>query len=336
MVKLAKTTLGTGPEEGHRAAFWRLQPSDVASPIIGSIVDLVPASAWIFTRKQRDRPTEVYASSAHASMLGLDERARFEHEPPSGIAILPPRMMPQEYASGVTALIGDGPELAALTLLRDGSHRAFTDDEIRLLIVLGHVFAQRYRDVRLASVPLSVAFRPRPAFPISTAAIAMDTTLAYVVDDELNLVMSWNGDRAPLHARLPGLGAEISRAVREALTAWDGDAASNVLVRSVSPWLTLKLLRLLGPGGTSVCIVMEREQYTSALLRAWEQFEVSPRQLQVLAHLLHGEPVARIASELYLTISTIQKHTQALLERTSSRNRSEMTAKILGWKPGSR
>ena len=62
------------------------------------------------------------------------------------------------------------------------------------------------------------------------------------------------------------------------------------------------------------------------------QFHISPREVQVLALLLDGNHLDQTAKQLYITSSTVQDHIKSLMDKTRSRNRSELIARVLGWK----
>jgi DNA-binding CsgD family transcriptional regulator len=53
--------------------------------------------------------------------------------------------------------------------------------------------------------------------------------------------------------------------------------------------------------------------------------------VQVLALLLDGNHLDQIATQLSITSSTVQDHINSMLDKTGSRNRSELIARVLGW-----
>ena len=58
---------------------------------------------------------------------------------------------------------------------------------------------------------------------------------------------------------------------------------------------------------------------------------MSPREAQVLVHLLEGSQIPEIGERLFITSSTVQDHIKSLLHKTGSKNRSHMIAQVLGW-----
>jgi len=77
---------------------------------------------------------------------------------------------------------------------------------------------------------------------------------------------------------------------------------------------------------------IDRFQPPNSLTGAAAQFHISPREVQVLALLLDGYHLDQIAQQLYITSSTVQDHIKSMLDKTRSQNRSELLARVLGWK----
>jgi DNA-binding CsgD family transcriptional regulator len=61
------------------------------------------------------------------------------------------------------------------------------------------------------------------------------------------------------------------------------------------------------------------------------RFRITPREIQVLTLVLDGQHLEAIAKQLFITSSTVQDHIKSMLDKTESRNRSEMIARVLGW-----
>jgi DNA-binding CsgD family transcriptional regulator len=76
---------------------------------------------------------------------------------------------------------------------------------------------------------------------------------------------------------------------------------------------------------------IERYHENNSLTLMAARFHISPREIQVLALLLDGNRLDQIAKRLYITSSTVQDHIKSMLDKTESRNRSELIARVLGW-----
>jgi DNA-binding CsgD family transcriptional regulator len=88
---------------------------------------------------------------------------------------------------------------------------------------------------------------------------------------------------------------------------------------------------MAGPAGLFIGVSLERSKPMHSLTDAAARFRISPREVQVLALLLDGAHLDSVAERLHIASSTVQDHIKSLLEKTGTKNRSEMIAKILGW-----
>ena len=79
--------------------------------------------------------------------------------------------------------------------------------------------------------------------------------------------------------------------------------------------------------------MVERYRSRDSLTWAAKEFAISRRELEVLALLLQGMSTNEIAQSLCIAESTADFHLKRLLAKTASRNRPELVAKVLGWKP---
>ena len=61
------------------------------------------------------------------------------------------------------------------------------------------------------------------------------------------------------------------------------------------------------------------------------RYHISPREPEVLALLLDGAKLEEIAEALNITTSTVQDHIKSMVDKTESRNRTELIARVLGW-----
>ena len=86
-----------------------------------------------------------------------------------------------------------------------------------------------------------------------------------------------------------------------------------------------------GPAGLFIGVRIDRFQEPNSLTGAADRFHFSPREVQVLALLLDGNHLDQIAKQLHITSSTVQDHIKSMLDKTESRNRSELIARVLGW-----
>jgi DNA-binding CsgD family transcriptional regulator len=172
--------------------------------------------------------------------------------------------------------------------------------------------------------------------------VARDESSAlYVLDHDYAIVLAWSAvpeeaatiaTFATSETRLP---ARIEQSVRELTQEWTSDAATRKtgVARPLS-FLTVLTQPLAGPEGWFIGVLIRLFKEPRSLTAAAGRFAMSPREAQVLALLLDGAQISEVAERLCITPSTVQDHIKSLLHRTSSQNRSQMIAKVLGWSRG--
>ena len=97
------------------------------------------------------------------------------------------------------------------------------------------------------------------------------------------------------------------------------------------PFLIVHVAPMAGPSGSFIGVRIERFRAPNSLTSAAAKYHISPREVQVLALLLDGRHLNEIGSMLHITSSTVQDHIRNMVEKTRSRNRSDLIARILGW-----
>jgi DNA-binding NarL/FixJ family response regulator len=86
-----------------------------------------------------------------------------------------------------------------------------------------------------------------------------------------------------------------------------------------------------GPAGLFIGVRIDRFAPSRSLAGPAARFHITPRELQVLALLLDGAKLEEIGQKLHITSSTIQDHIKSMVDKTESRNRTELIARVLGW-----
>jgi DNA-binding NarL/FixJ family response regulator len=86
-----------------------------------------------------------------------------------------------------------------------------------------------------------------------------------------------------------------------------------------------------GPAGLFIGVRIDRFRPPNSLTGAALRCHITTREVQVLALLLDGHHLNQIAKQLHITSSTVQDHIKSMLDKTESRNRSELIARVLGW-----
>jgi DNA-binding NarL/FixJ family response regulator len=97
------------------------------------------------------------------------------------------------------------------------------------------------------------------------------------------------------------------------------------------PFLVVHTQPLSGPAGLFIGVRIDRFRPPNSLVGPAARFHITPRELQVLALLLDGAKLEEIGEKLHITSSTVQDHIKSMVDKTDSRNRTELIARILGW-----
>ncbi len=324
--------------------------SDPAHSILAGIVDVVPTRTWAFARIEHTgdvRPAFGPTPGELTRAAIADEFRRQRVVVPAGPRIAATIHAFAGIASGITLIFADArADYGIMLLLRDETFAPFSSIEISLL-----TFALDAGSDRLAALRLQPPFggtgretAPATHIPVIGPAARHEEAL-YVLDRDLEIVLAWSQERqrrialtgtlAHVAERLPPV---LEDSVRELTAAWETSAVKQPGIARPVAFLVVRTQPMSGPAGLFVGVRIDRFQPPNSLTGAATRFHISPREVQVLALLLDGDHLDQIAQRLHITSSTVQDHIKSMLDKTESRNRSELIARILGWEssPNSR
>jgi DNA-binding CsgD family transcriptional regulator len=313
---------------------------DAASPIIRAIVALVPASRWAFGRVNGDNIVEQFLSLGPSG--GLEdlsaELKRQRARSQSGARIAATLGPLGDAESSITILFADERStFGILTLSRAPELGSFTSNEISILtLAIGttteHLALLRRRQPS-EPTPLIDSMRELPT------TIGHVDSACFVLDDDFRIVLTlgtadrgwieWAGVRAVTTDRLPQI---LEATVRELTATWNqpGDERIGREARPV-PFLVVRTSSVAGPLGSFIGVRIERLHASNSLRSAAMRFHISTREVQVLELLLDGKRISEIGGVLHIASSTVQDHIRNMMEKTGSRNRSDLIARIFGW-----
>ncbi len=319
-----------------------LPESDPAYPIVTAILRVVPASRWAFARLKADGELaglllDPQGNGGELSRL-KNEFERQREKAKTGARIAATLGPLGEYESGITLLFADArASFGILTLLRTGELGPFTSSEISVLALSLDATSERLSALRL-NPPQTERYDPSDADArIGDAEGAGESF--YVLDKDLQIVLAWSAEdqrrvaltglRTRLADRLP---AVLEESVRDLVAGWRSDSdTQEVGVAHPVPFLVVRTRPMSGPAGLFVGVRIDRFAPPHSLTGPAERFHISPRELQVLALLLDGAKLEEIAQKLHITSSTIQDHIKSMVDKTGTRNRTELIARVLGW-----
>ncbi len=328
------------PNAGKTPAPLETMPrSDPAYSIVAGILDVVPASHWTFARVEPGGElVSFFGSKPNGKGLALlaEELKRQRKKAPVGPRIAATLGPLDEFASGITLLFADArANFGILTLLRTPELGPFTSSEISMLTFALDAASDRLSSLRLQP-PANVA--PASAVRELDEPLEPATGAFYVLDRDLQIVLAWSADdqrrvaMTGLHTRIAErLPAVLEDTVRELTAAWSSNSEQKPGVARPVSFLVVRTQPMSGPTGLFIGVHVDRFQPHNSLTGAASRFHISPREVQVLALLLDGNHLDQIAEQLHITSSTVQDHIKSMLDKTESRNRSELIARVLGW-----
>jgi len=301
--------------------------------IVSAILGVVPASRWTFAKVEPNGDlASLFGSDGGSAPFEdlMDEYKRQRTKAARGPRITETLGPLHEFSSGITLLFADTrANFGILTLLRTVDLGPFTSPEISMLAFALDAVSDRLSALRLQPLPND----------ISAAAVGEPEPNGafYVLDRDLQIVLAWSS-REQRRVSLTGLKTRIAErlprvleeTVRELTSAWSIDEGEPGMSHP-APFLVVKTQPMSGPAGLFIGVHIDRFQEPNSLTGAAAQFHISPREVQVLALLLDGNHLDTIAGRLHITSSTVQDHIKSMLDKTESRNRSELIARVLGW-----
>ncbi len=322
--------------------------SDPVRTIIDSILELVRVSHWSFARFKGNGDEDQLISQSRSVAEFSQLKKQFILQSPrhgGGPSIAATSGQVGSYTSGLSLIFADSrARFGILTLLRTEELGPFTSSEIRALTFALDAASDRLSELRLMEGQSDRAegFRGDKDASGPDAGADADAEAAaahYILNQDFEIVLAWSSENerrislTPLQVTLQNhLPPILEAAVRQLTADWTFEpAVGRAGAARPVPFLVLRTRPMSGPAGLFIGVVIERSKPGRSLTGAAARYSISPREAQVLALLLDGLHLGEIAKRLHITSSTVQDHIKSLLDKTKTRNRSEMTAKILGW-----
>jgi DNA-binding CsgD family transcriptional regulator len=329
--------------KGERVHVDAVPATDPAAAIIQAILKVVPVSRWAFARVRTDGDLEKLLGSEAlvTSQPKLEtELKRQRSGVLSGPKIAAALAPMNEFASGITLLFADDrATFGILTLMRKADLGPFTSAEIRILTLALTSASERLSALRLHAHEIAAPSEATLDDDVSRLGAASADEAFYVLDRDMQIVLAWNsanqrrialtGLQTRIAERLP---AVLEETVRELTAGWGKSTAENKpgMARPV-PFLVVHTQPVVGPSGLLIGVRLDRYEVPNSLREPAARFHISPREVQVLTLVLDGKHLDEIATQLHITSSTVQDHIRSMVEKTGSRNRSALIARIMGW-----
>jgi DNA-binding CsgD family transcriptional regulator len=141
-------------------------------------------------------------------------------------------------------------------------------------------------------------------------------------EHELRLLLS--DDRKKLRSNVD---AVVRRLVEDCLTTEQRHSP----IAFLDAHRFVRVTRLDGEGHSKFAMSVEFFRGGDSLSRAARKYQLTPREIDVLAMILEGASATETAHALKIAETTVQGYYKRLLSKTGSRNRPAMVANVLDW-----
>lgn len=162
---------------------------------------------------------------------------------------------------------------------------------------------------------------------ISVVRQRQDPTF-YIVDRSLDIVLSPNPGEYARPAK--ALDSDLLLIARRLATEIESAAHSHTAVALRPPESIVRMIALSGRRRGYFAIFVEPYHPRDLLAGAGTRFHLSEREIDVVQLVMRGEGYAAIAERLSIAESTVQVHIRNIGRKTTSHNRKEIVATVLG------
>ena len=130
------------------------------------------------------------------------------------------------------------------------------------------------------------------------------------------------------------LRREIEAVLRTLIEECERAGARQSRVAFLDSHRVVRVTRLEGSREQLYAVTIELLRGSDSLSRATRKYQLTPREIDVLAMIIEGSNALEVARALQLAETTVQGYFKRLLIKTQSRNRPAMVANVLGWGSG--
>lgn len=193
-------------------------------------------------------------------------------------------------------------------------------------------------------MPVSEFFRPGPAPPMTFGAAKRAVDFAHltgmpnllVVDAAWRVVLVSATDIW----EAAGIRVRVGRAIPVALQTLVTAAIESLQIdratafcASIMPWpgIAVTFYAVASVGEPLIALTAQQFRARKNLRYAQRAYGLSPREIEILHHVLGGLGTSQIANALSIADSTVIAHVKSLLIKTRAANRAALVARVLGW-----
>jgi DNA-binding CsgD family transcriptional regulator len=307
-----------------------LPPAQRLQAVIDAYAALVPVDAWAFSYRRSERVVSELLSGDPFDVPERMRMARMEiasHAVGTPAVITTPISRIEPYKHGLAVHLSDeNGGQGALLLLRASQNGEFILQERSLLT--------RAREDVVRALTAHASFEgeltdlERAKMRNAPSLVLLDEHLAieYVSRPRrLRRLGRWSF----AGARLP---SALEAPVREITILWRDPAQRVEDAFMPAPDLIVRVVPIERGTRYAIALVLEPYAHRAPLGEAIRRFRLTNRELEVIALLFSGLSAQQVAQRLAISDTTVNDHVKRLLSKTGSSNRTEMAAKLLGWR----
>jgi DNA-binding CsgD family transcriptional regulator len=227
-----------------------------------------------------------------------------------------------------SAFVADGATWGALILVRRAGEPEFERRDVDLLDATSALFA---RAVRRGLVTEACEGAPAVADPPGVIELDAAGRLIRASSSAEPLLCELSGATMEAGVASPAIHA-VASATRAALAARPAsetpELPSSAVKTATGTWLVLHGSLLGSPSAGDVAVFIQRAHPTLVAPLLLKAFGLTPREQQVAQLVLRGATTTQAAQLLSISPHTVGDHLKTIFEKTDTRTRGELSAKL--------
>jgi DNA-binding CsgD family transcriptional regulator len=218
-----------------------------------------------------------------------------------------------------------------LDLWRAGAEERFTPADARFLTGIAPTVASALRHTQAKTFLAPAGQQGAPRGPVLLFLSGTLDVLAQTPETQeyLRVLVPPDGDRSPVPANAYNVAAQLL-----ALEAGiDGHPPSARVHLSDGRWLTLRAARMEDSRPARERDIAVSIEDSSPVERAslfCRAYGLSPRESELLGHLLSGHATDNLSRLMFLSQHTVQDHFKSIFAKTAVHDRRTLLARVLG------
>ena len=217
-----------------------------------------------------------------------------------------------------------------LDLWRINGAEPFNESEAGFLASIAKQVTEALRRAQAATFELASPSVPGVGPAVLILSPELDVQAQTTETEEyLRLLIPSDQERQPIPAAAYNVGAQLL-AVEAGVDQHDPWARVHL---AGGVWLTLRAARLGSPdraANSNIAVTIQRSSPQERLDLFSRACALSPREAELLGHLILGADTRLIAERMFVSENTVQDHLKSIFEKTATANRRTLMARAVG------